>query len=224
MSDYFNFNKLFDICSYIFSFFILNLLFMILNIPILLFILSVGISDIFNYLPLFSLCLIPIMPAFNTLVYCMNKLFKNKGFNLISDFKKGFLLNFKQSLFIWSIELIFIFILCSNIRLFKLVYNNTIVSCLFIGILLIILLMTPYISLQISLFSNSSLNIIRNAIILMFTRPLLTFTNILVALISLVLFEISPGTIFLFIASLLAFMFVFANRTLIKELESTSNN
>lgn len=224
MADFFNVNKLFDICYYIFSFFILNLLFMLLNIPIILFFLFVGISSIFAYFPLFLCCLLPTFPSFNILVYCMNKLFKNKGFNLMADFKKGLVLNFKQSLFIWSVELIFIFILYSNIKFFTLAYNNTVLSCIFIGIILIILLMTPFISLLISLFSNSSLNIVKNALILTFTRPMLTITNILLPLVCLVLFEVSPGTTFLFIASLLAFLFTFANRSLIQELELVSNN
>lgn len=224
MSEYFNFNKLFDICNYIFSFLVLNLLFMLLNIPIILFFLLVGISKISIYLPLFLLCLIPTMPAFNILVYCMRKLLKNKGFNLLSDFKKGFLLNFKQSLLIWFVELIFIFALYSNIVFFKSAYNNTIVSCLFLGLLIILLLMTPFISLLISLFSNNALNILRNALILIFKKPLLAITNILIFLAALVLFEISPAVTFLFITSLLAFLFVFSNRFLIEELETISNN
>lgn len=224
MSDYFNFNKLFDICNYIFSFLVLNLLFMLLNIPVILFFLFIGISNITTYLPLFLLCLIPTMPAFNILVYCMNRLFKNKGFNLLADFKKGFLLNFKQSLLIWFIELVFIFALYSNVIFFKTAYNNTVVSCLFLGLLIILLLMTPFISLLISLFSNHSLTILRNSLILVFKKPLLAITNVLIFLVALVLFEISPAVTFLFITSLLAFLFVFSNRLLIHELEVISKN
>ena len=224
MSEYFNFNKLFDICNYIFSFLILNLLFMLLNLPAIFFILFVGISNIFNYFPLFLICLIPLMPAFNILVYCMSKCFKNKGFNLLKDFKKGFILNFKQSLIIWIFELIFIFVLYSNITFFKVAFNNTIISCIFLGLLILLLLMTPFISLLISLFSNTSLNVIKNALVLTFTKPLLTLTNILVLLVALVLFEISPGTIFLFIGSLISFLFVWANRSLINELQAGSHN
>lgn len=224
MSEYFNFNKLFDICNYIFSFLILNLLFMLLNLPAIFFILFVGISNIFNYFPLFLICLIPLMPAFNILVYCMSKCFKNKGFNILKDFKKGFILNFKQSLIIWIFELIFIFVLYSNITFFKVAFNNTIISCIFLGLLILLLLMTPFISLLISLFSNTSLNVIKNALVLTFTKPLLTLTNILVLLVALVLFEISPGTIFLFIGSLISFLFVWANRSLINELQAGSHN
>ena len=99
MSEIFNLEKIFDVFNYIFSFFALNLLFMFFNIPVILFFLFVGISNIFNYLPLFLLCLLPTVP-FNILIYCMNKFFKNKDLNIISDFKKGFLLSFKQSIFI----------------------------------------------------------------------------------------------------------------------------
>lgn len=197
---------------------------MLLNLPAIFFILFVGISNIFNYFPLFLICLIPLMPAFNILVYCMSKCFKNKGFNILKDFKKGFILNFKQSLIIWIFELIFIFVLYSNITFFKVAFNNTIISCIFLGLLILLLLMTPFISLLISLFSNTSLNVIKNALVLTFTKPLLTLTNILVLLVALVLFEISPGTIFLFIGSLISFLFVWANRSLINELQAGSHN
>ena len=82
--------------------------------------------------------------------------------------------------------------------------------------------MTPFISLLVSLFSIKTLDIFKNSFILIFTRPILAITNILLLLMSLVLFEISPGTTVLFIASILSFMFVFANKTLIKELENLS--
>lgn len=222
MSEIFNLDKIFDIFNYIFTFFVLNLFFMLFNIPIVLFFLFVGISKVPDYLPLFLLCLLPTVPAFNVLVYCMNKFFKNKDVRLIKDFKNGLLLNFKQSICMWSIELILIFILCSNIKFFKLVYNNTLLSSLFVGLLLLLAIITPFLSLLVSLFSMKSVDILKNAFILTFTRPILAITNILILLISLVLFEISPGTTFLFVASILSFIFVFANRSLIKELENLS--
>ena len=114
--------------------------------------------------------------------------------------------------------------LYSNITFFQLAFNNTIVSCIFLGILILLLLMTPFISLLISLFSNSSLNIVKNALVLTFTKPLLAITNILILIVALVLFEISPGTTFLFIGSLISFMFVWANKSLIQELQSVSEH
>lgn len=222
MSEIFNLDKIFDVFNYIFSFFVLNLFFMIFNIPIILFFLFVGISNIFNYFPLFLLCLLPTVPTFNILIYCMNKFFKNKNIRLIKDFKSGLLLNFKQSICIWSVELILILALYSNIKFFKLIYNNTLLSCFFVGLLILLVIITPFISLLTSLFSMKSLDILKNAFILTFTRPILAITNILVFLISLVLFEINPGTTFLFIASFISFIFIFANKSLIKELENLS--
>lgn len=224
MSEHFIFSKLFDLCNYIFCFLILNLFFLFLNIPILLFFLFVGISNTFNYFPLFLTCLLPTFPTFNVLVYCMHKFFQNKGFNLIADLKKGLQLNLKQSFCIWFIELIFIFALYSNIIFFKGVYNSTFLSCIFLGLLFLIFLMTPFVSLLISLFSNNSLNVLRNALILTFKKPLLAITNILIFISTLILFEISPSVTFLFASSLNAFLFVFSNRSLIQELQKISKN
>ena len=67
-----------------------------------------------------------------------------------------------------------------------------------------------------------SLPIIRSAFVLAFTRPLLTISNILLFAVSLVIFEIIPGTSILFIVSIFAFLLVFANRQLLAELEQQS--
>nr|WP_300382446.1 DUF624 domain-containing protein [Clostridium sp.] len=197
---------------------------MIINIPLVLFFIFIGISDIFNYFPLFLLCSLPVMPALTALFYCMNKIIINKDLNIIKDFVKGVKLNFKQSFLLWSIELILIFILNFNIRFFSLVKYNIIFACLFSTIAIILVAITPFIFMLISKFKMKNLNILRTSIILCFTRPILTITNLLLFAISLILFEIAPGTIILFISSLLSFSMMFINKSLFHELENISKN
>lgn len=223
LNEIFNFEKLFDIFNYIFWFFILNVLFWVLNIPLIIFLLFVGITGILTYFPLFLFCLIPTMPAFTVILYCMNKLHKNKSLTVFSDFIKGFRLNFKQSLVIWILELISVFILYSNIRFFSTVISNSLViNSLFICLLILIVIVTPYICLIVSKFSMSNLQIIRLSFILTFTRPILTITNVLLILAFLVLFELSPSITILFFSTALAFCLVFVNRVLLRELEDIS--
>ena len=222
LNNFFNFEKIFDYFNYIFCFFILNCIFLIFNFPIFLFFIFIGISNISTYLPLFFICLIPTLPTFTVLLYCMNKLLINKDISIKTDFIKGFKLNFFQSLYIWIIELILIFMLQLNIKYFSNVNSNIFLVCLFASITLIIALITPYIFIILSKFKMSSLSILRTASILSFTRPILTISNILLLIIALIVFEIIPSTSILFIFSLLAFILMFINKALIEKLENLS--
>lgn len=224
MSEIFSLDKIFDTFNYIFWFFLLNLFFMVLNIPLVLFFIFVGISDIFSYLPLFLLCLIPVGPTITALLYCMGKLIRDKSINVFSDFVKGLKLNTLQSTIFWCMELLIAFMLYSNIKFFSTVNYNLVLTCIFAALLILILLVTPYIFILISRFSMKSMDIIKASFILTFTRPILTISNILVLIVSLILFEISPGTIILFVSSIVTFLLSFTSKSLLAELESTSQN
>lgn len=220
--NFFNFEKIFDSFNYVFWFFLLNLFFMLFNIPLILFFIFIGISNIFKYFPLFLICLLPAMPIFTALLYCMHKIIVNKDLNIIKDFTNGIKLNFKQSFLIWFIELLLIIIIYFNIRFFSLIKYNVVLVCLFSAIAIIIAAVTPFIFILISRFKMKTIDILRTSFILCFTRPILTITNLLLFIFSLILFEITPGTIILFISSLLSFSLLFINKSLLYELEDIS--
>ena len=220
--NFFNFEKIFDSFNYVFWFFLLNLFFMLFNIPLILFFIFIGISNIFKYFPLFLICLLPAMPTFTALLYCMNKIIVNKDLNIIKDFTNGIKLNFKQSFLIWFIELLLIIIIYFNIRFFSLIKYNVVLVCLFSAIAIIIATVTPFIFILISRFKMKTIDILRTSFILCFTRPILTITNLLLFIFSLILFEITPGTIILFISSLLSFSLLFINKSLLYELDDIS--
>lgn len=223
-NNFFNFEKIFDSFNYVFWFFLLNLFFLLFNIPIILFLVFVGISSILKYFPLFLLCLLPTMPTFTALLYCMNKIIVNKDLNIIQDFTNGIKLNFKQAFLIWFIELTIAFLLYFNITFFSIIKNNIILVCLFIAIAIILLLVTPFIFILISKFKISNFNLLKSSFILCFTKPILTITNLLLFILMLVLFEITPGTSVLFMFSLLSFLLMFINKSLLCELEGLSQN
>lgn len=221
-NNLFNFEKIFDAFNYVFWFFLLNLFFMLFNIPLILFIIFIGISNVFNYFPLFLICLLPTMPAFTVLLYCMNKIIENKDLNIIKDFVNGLKLNFKQGFLIWFFEIIILLILYFNIRFFSTIKYNLVLVCLFYAISTILIAVTPFIFILISKFKMKSIDILRTSFILCFTRPILTITNLLLFIVILILFEITPGTTVLFISSLLSFSLMFINRSLLNELEDLS--
>ena len=215
MNNIFTIQKILNFFNYVFYFFVLNIVFLFFNIPLLAFIFLVGISKIGTCLPLFLITLIPFGPSITMLLYCTGKLIRNKDLDLIPDIKLGLKLNFKQSLIIWIIELALIFILNINIKFFSSY------SIILSGILLFT---SPYIYVLISRFSMNTKDIIKNSFILVFTRPLISIANIFSIIFTLILFEISPGTTFLFIGSVLAFLISYCNKYLLTELENNSTN
>lgn len=224
MNENFNLKKLFDWFDYIFYFFSLNLFFLILNIPIVWFIMFVGISKASTYLPLFLLCLIPTGTSLTAMLYCMGKLLRDKSLNVFQDFMKGIKSNLKQSLFFWLSELIIVFILYFNIKFFSTVNYNLILIGIFIFISILIATTTPYIYILMSRFSMKNIDLLKTSLILTFTRPLITVSNILICLVSLLLFEMVPGAMCLFIFSIFTFLLSYINRALISQLELLSKN
>lgn len=222
MNNIFSLQKILNFFNYVFYFLVLNLVFLFFNIPLLAFIFLVGISKIGTYLPLFLIALIPFGPSITMLLYCTGKLIRNKDLDLIADIKLGFKLNFKQSIIIWIIELAIIFILNINIRFFS--KYSVLLSGIFLLISLLLLLISPYIYVLISRFSMNIKDILKNSFILIFTRPLITIANVFSIIFTLILFEISPGTTFLFIGSVLAFLISYCNKFLLTELEGNSQN
>ena len=205
MSEFFNLEKLLTFFNYIFWFFMLNIFFSILNIPVILFFLFVGLSNITTYLPLFLVSLIPFGASFTALLYCMRKLVKYKDLDLFSDFLKGLKYNWKQSTLMWCGELFLIFLLSFNLRIFSTVYYSLPLTCV------------------ISRFSMSSMDILRASVILTFTKPVVSIGNIVIFLFSLMLFEISPGTTVIFMASIVSYLIMFLNKNLLESLETKSS-
>ena len=224
MQDIFDLDKIFDTFNYIFWFFMLNLFFLIFNIPVILFFIFMGINKIGEYLPLFLICLIPSAPSFTVILYCMRKLIFTKDLSLFSDLKKGLKLNFIPSIKIWIPELLMILIISSNIKFFTSFYRSIFLVCIFSILLVFVFSITPYIYILISRFSMNSFDILKTSFTLTFTRPIITITNILLLIVSIVIFELSPATMSLFIISIFAFSLIFFNKSLIKELEQISKN
>lgn len=220
MGNSFKLEKIFDFFNYVFWFFLLNIFFMVLNTPLILFLLFVGIDNVTTYLPLFLLCLVPFGPSFITLLHCMDKLVLFKDLDLFSDIISGFKTNVKQSSLLWCCELLIIFILSSNIKLFSQLSFGLIPTCLFVSLLIVVLISIPYLLILINKFSMANIDILKASIVLGVTRPIISLGNIAIFLFALVLFEISAGTTVLFISSICAYLLVQNTKGLLMALQA----
>ncbi|MHC1750171.1 MAG: DUF624 domain-containing protein [Cellulosilyticaceae bacterium] len=219
MHELFSLERILEVFNIIFFFLLTNLLFVFFNLPLVLFLIFIGFSAIPTYLPLFLTCLIPLGPSLAAIFYCMHKFVVNKDCPSIRYFFKGYKSNFKESVVLGLLQLLFTFLLVCNIRIFTTTYPMLFLSIFFVILFCILILSIPYSYLLRIRFKMSTLEVIKASLTLVFIHPVLTVCNAIIFLFILMLFEISAGTTVLFMGSLYAFFILFSNKHLIKKLE-----
>lgn len=223
MDKIFNVEKIMNFCNYVYWFFVLNLLFMIFNIPIVLYFIFLGYESIHIYLPLFLVCLLPVGPSFTAVLYTMGKIIKYKDISVFKDFFHGLKINFIQSITFWIIELSLIFILYTNFNFFNTQEYGKFLLPIFLLISIILILLTPIIYILISRFKMNNLQLFKTALTLCITKPILTFSNIVAMLFFLMLFELAPSYTVLVMVSGISFLMLFMNKSLLIYLENISS-
>lgn len=219
MNEIFNVEKIMSFCNYIFYTLVLNILFLFSNIPMVLFLTTVGIGEIDTYLFLFTLCFIPVAPSLCAVFYCMNKLIRDKDIRVFYDYKKGYTKNFKQSILFSIGEAVIFIILNINLKAFMTIIPSFFFTIVFSILLLMMFLVTPNIYMLTMRFKMSLLDILKAAITITIGKPLLTLGNLSAFLFTLMLYEIVPGTIVLFFISIYSFLVLWINQKLLISLE-----
>lgn len=213
---------IYTITNYIFWFFLGNLYFLLLNIP-LLFMLIILLSNGENPLPdgftsIIVICCIPIAPAATALLSVMGKLIRDKDINVTRDFFKAYKANFFQSLFFGALEIIIVSILIIDIRFFILSsYPRVLTAFIFITIAFI-LLMSLYVFPLISRFYLSTKDIIKTAAyytIRKFHITILNFASFLVVGFIFTKFSF----IILFISSIVCYLLMYYQQKILLEIE-----
>nr|WP_317358651.1 DUF624 domain-containing protein [uncultured Tyzzerella sp.] len=222
MKDYFNIDRIMTYCNYIFYFLCINLFCIILNTPLFLFIVFIGIKQIHIYMPLFLVCCIPLPVSFCACFYCMAKFLKNKDLNVFKDFFKGIKNSFFQSTLIGIIYLFIIFILYSNI-IYSINSKLNITLIFFFIILLAFILLSSINSLLlISKFSIKTFQILKYSFIITFTKPTLTLSNGFCFVFGIYIFTIYPVQMFFFLFSLISFFIYLINKHFLNYLEENN--
>lgn len=222
MKDYFNIERIMAYCSYVFYFLCINIFCILLNIPLVLFIIFLGLKNIIVYLPLFLICCIPLFVSFCASFYCMAKLIKNKDLNLFKDFIKGVKTSFLQSTFIGIIYLIIIFMICTNI--IYSINNNLSISLIFFFIILLIFILLSLVNVMLltSKFSIKSYQLVKYSFIITFTKPTLTLSNGFLFVFFTYLFTLYPVQVGAFLFSLISFCVYFVNKNFLNHLANTN--
>lgn len=76
MANLFSMERIMGFCEKVCYFFAVNFMFVVSNLPVLAFLLFVGVSEVRTYLPIFLLCMVFMAPALSAVFYSMNRLIR----------------------------------------------------------------------------------------------------------------------------------------------------
>lgn len=219
--ELFSLEKILDVCEKFLYFLKINVLFLLSNIPVLLFFLFVGISQVSVCLPLFLLCAVFAGPALSAVFFSMNRMLRKKETGAWKDYKTGYLDSWGRKMLIAGIQALAILIFWTNIQFFSVQMPFLPLAILFIILFAVTLLMTPNLYLLASRYEMSVTELLKGALVLCITKPLVTLGNTAMFLVILVLLEIKAGTFILFIASIYGFVVVFMNQRVLGAIEAS---
>lgn len=219
--ELFHIEKIYDFCQKICYFLVVNLISLFLNLPLLLFFLFVGISQVRNYLPLFLVCMLPIAPAISAVFYTMNRMMRGIETRPLKDYMKGYKTDFWQKFRLGAIQLFAIFVLWTNIEFFSKQVIIIPLVIIFTILFAFCIIITPNLYLLASRYEMNNIAIIKDACILTITRPICTLGTIATLGITLMFIEISAGTAVLFMISIYGFLVVFISRNIMRDLEKS---
>ncbi len=219
LSELFHLDKILDVCDKILYFLKVNLLFLIFNLPVLLFFLFVGISNVREYLPFFLLCLLPAGPAFSAVLFAMNRMLHGTQTGAWKDYREGYTDELPKKILLTAIQVVLLWIFWTNVEFFSLQMPCLPLLILFFVLFAGTVLMTPNLYLLASRYQMAVKDYLRGAVLLTVTKPALTFGNLAAAVFLLMLLEIKAGTVVLFMASIYAFLIVFMNRKVVRMLD-----
>ena len=219
MEELFNIEKVLGFCEKICYFSLVNLLFIISNIPVLMFLLFVGAGQIRECLPLFLLCLLPAAPALSAVLYTMNRLIEGREGNALQDYRKGYCTDFLQKAGLGAGQL-FVILLCqTNVEFFTVQLGILPLAILFAILLAAAVLVTPNLYMLASRYKMGNMQIVKTAVTLLIAKPVFSLGNLVALLLILGAFEISAGTTVLFMGSAYGFLVMFMNQSVLRKLE-----
>lgn len=208
--------------QYIFWFFLLNVFTILLGgLPVIIFYLAYGFQGIFDYFPIFILCLIPLGPTFVALHFSMMRFVVFSDINLRRDFWRIYRQEFWFSIRCSLVLAIFTIFLCYDFIFLDLLPFGFFISPLLIVAALFILLVIPYVFTVISRYKLSLIQTFKLSFSLMFNNPLITAFHFVFLLFMLILLDSIAGYASAFFFAIWAFIHMKLHVPLLEKTEGT---
>lgn len=219
---------IFTITNYIFWFMAGSFYFAICNILLILTFLALAAADPqqatnggadFSFLTMLLISAIPAGPAITALLSAMGKLVRDKDVSITKDYFRAYKENFKQSLFIWVIELAAIGILMIDLYFFSRQSYGTFLVPFIYAIGIVIIAMGLFAFPIISRFHMKTKDVIRLSFYYSIVKFKITFLNIAAIIIAaFVAYRFSITIIF--VSCAVCYLLMYYQKDLFKELEN----
>ncbi|MGK0465215.1 MAG: putative membrane protein YesL [Clostridium sp.] len=211
------------ITNYVFWFFLGNLYFLLLNIPLFMAVLilfSNGSAPLpKGFISIIAICCIPLGPSFTALLSVMGKLIREKDINITKDFFKAYKTNFTQSLFFGTLEIMLISILYVDIQfLASRNYPQILTSIIFI-IICLIFLMSLHVFPVISRFYLSKKDVIKLSLYYTIRKFHITILNCTSFLVVGFIFTQVTTFVFIFMWSIICYFIMVYEQKILIEIE-----
>lgn len=220
-NNVFNMEKILNVCDKIMYFLKINMLFLLSSLPVLLFFLFVGISQVRTCLPLFLLCLAFSGPALCAVFFSMNRLLHGTETSAWKDYKTGYTDSWGMRMKMSLLHMLLIWMFWTDIEFFSIQKPFLPLTILFIILFAVTVLITPNLYLLASRYEIKILECFKGALTLGITKPLLTLGNTAMAAVILMLLEIKAGTVILFMVSIYGYVVVYMNQKVFQAIEES---
>ncbi|MGL6058070.1 MAG: hypothetical protein ACRC17_07110 [Culicoidibacterales bacterium] len=206
--------------QYIFWFFLLNLFtFLLGGIPAAIFYFVYGFQGIFNYFPVFLLCLVPLGPAFVALHFTMTRFIIFYDINFKADFWRIYRQEFWFSLRCTFLLAVFAIFIGYDFAYLEIIPLGLLFSPLLIVAAVFLILVIPYLFTVISRYQLSVWKTFKLAFSLMFTNPLITAFHFVFFLFILILIDSVAGYASAFLFPIWVFLIMKLHLPLLENLE-----
>jgi len=195
MSGHFVDSILYKIITYIYAFFITNLLFILSNILLVIVIFDFNLISTWLFL---FIALLPLGPAFGALFYSMGKLVREGDINPIKAYMKGYALNFKIAFSFGLIQSLLLTSLGINLGF---VFSTFWMAILFMLLITLLFMVSLYGFAILSRFEMKLKNLCFLSIYLTFKCWPMTLYNFIVTAFVVLTFNLFPAYVLPFFAS-----------------------
>lgn len=218
-------STMYTIANYIMWFCVLSFIFNIVNLPALFLLIFTGdINELKNLGIIGPLTLLTIGPSIAALLYTMGKLIRDKDIKTFKTYFKGYKICFKQSIIIWSLELILIIALLLDAKLLSSMGASKYLVSMCYGIIVLVVFITTHMFPIISRFDMS----IKDAFMLSFIYSVKKFfvSTAIIALIVVVgfLFLKFPTITIFFGPAIVGYLIMLYEDRLLFEIEQNFIN
>ena len=207
---------IYTITNYIWWFLLGSLYFWLLNIPLLLTFLALGEIKSGVVITLLSAS-IPVGPAAAALFSAMGKLVRNKDVDITKDFFRGYKTNFKQSMLVWLLELLLLYIMYIDIQFFSL--YRPVLKYVFYILAVFIVITGLYALSIISRFYTKTKNVIKLAFYCSFKYIMVNILIIAIIMLSGFIMLKIPPILTIFIVSIVFYGIMYFEKDVLKEIE-----